>query len=470
MAAHSPSPDGQLQFPDDEIVKCFANAGTKFGDERCPRCLTPQPYSHRMNNADGCKDRCMLCDHPSNHRGKPCPLITTLYKHVLGKTYLDSHWPEHVVSRTDEEIRGAQRFMRTARMHDERKSGTRGDSTRGGSTRGGSTRGGLARGGRNQGAFAREDSRSRVQGYRNTGDDRGEHSQDRGRAPKRRRSRSPDVERDDTSSRQSLPIAFQPDIDPSVDARGYMTQVVMRKKNAVRLTKGASTGNHDTVMTGTGNFSTDLRNDSMSLQQAHDSLATRIIRYRESGVEDAMKICTLLSELGDMETQRDTIAVALQTQIAETEQVRKHAAAETEQIKSKASAQNRKLEVEVESVMAKWGRQAWTISGLEAKVTELQTEHAALQNENQRLKNESNGLITRLKDEAQLLAETQARVVGLEAQLRAASLSTNPQAPAGSVAMGGAGITGNGGLEEEDEDEDRKPLLSGLLAFEGDQG
>ena len=103
MATHSKPPNRQPPIDDQNIIACFAHAGTRIGEKNCPRCLNEQPIEHRTAGAIACDEACATCDQPK-HWGKPCPMLTNQYDHVLGKPWLDEHWPEHVVERSSEEI------------------------------------------------------------------------------------------------------------------------------------------------------------------------------------------------------------------------------------------------------------------------------------------------------------------------------------------------------------------------------
>ncbi|KAF1358034.1 hypothetical protein EJ07DRAFT_157055 [Lizonia empirigonia] len=83
MANYEP-PDWAQQ-PDEKTVTCYANAGTRYDDKHCPRCL--------------------LCSSQNAHRGQPCPNMTGRNNASLGKKWLDIKWPEHVISRTEDEVR-----------------------------------------------------------------------------------------------------------------------------------------------------------------------------------------------------------------------------------------------------------------------------------------------------------------------------------------------------------------------------
>ncbi|KAH6639726.1 hypothetical protein C7974DRAFT_470185 [Boeremia exigua] len=169
-------PDRQHHNPDEGLVRAYSQAGTREKDARCPRCLETEPMEHRRWGAVACGERCVLC-RKSGHKGKVCPLMTTEYNHVFGKTWLDEHWPNHDTPMTDEEISAFRQHLGEVKATANRKAQIEANEK--------------ARTERDRGSF-QPDQNFRGRGdYRGRGDHRGRGDRgrsDRGRGDYRGRS------------------------------------------------------------------------------------------------------------------------------------------------------------------------------------------------------------------------------------------------------------------------------------------
>lgn len=453
MSDNRPPDKPSVTLPDDEVRQCFAKAGTIPSDEFCPRCLKKEAYKHRKNNADACNNDCALCNN-STHKGKHCPLMETLYKHVLGKSWLTVHWPEHVHPRSTDEILTAKRNLEL-QSRGENPYGHQGgyrDRYQSG------WRGGYQ--GRHPGGYRG----SYQSGYQDR------YHDNRSREDSRRRSRSPE-RRDDRSRQRSesqrheVPLAQQSTIDPSVDPSQRLLQVRMKAKTEAR----SSAQKADTVMGDDSSIEAQLRSQLDPLQNALDLLQKQFDAQTADKYAGRQKIAELSDDLLKVNAERDTLQERLQRTMAELGQVKKDYTSEKQKLEKEALAKFSELEREAEKAMTQAGRQGIAIEDLKSdneclknEVQRLQAENANLTREGlhienanlkdevQRLQGENNNLIhegrrlqdenanlidegRRLEQEIGRIQQTQARVDETNNQLEAASSAPNPQAPAGTI-------------------------------------